>query len=120
ALASCEFSHALVKIDIGRERVIGRLSLPRRAMPQDVKLSPSGRVFYVADSNMNGLWGVDGTRMRVTGFIPTGRGAHGLYVSRDSRYLYVSNRLEGSVSVVSFRKRREGARWRIPGAGWPR
>jgi len=119
ALASCEFSHALVKIDIRRERVVGRLSLAGRAVPQDVKLAPNGRIFYVADSNEGGLWEVDGKRMKVTGFLRTGRGAHGLYVSRNSKYLYVSNRLEGSVSVVSFRTRRAVAKWRIPGGGSP-
>ena len=36
------------------------------------------------------------------GFIPTGSGAHGLYPSRDGRLLYVTNRGEGSISVLSF------------------
>jgi DNA-binding beta-propeller fold protein YncE len=58
---------------------------------------------------------VDAVRFRVIGFIPTGAGAHGLYASRDSRYLYVSNRAEGSVSVLSFRKRRVVKKWHIPG-----
>jgi YVTN family beta-propeller protein len=39
--------------------------------------------------------------MRETAFIPTGTGAHGLYPSRDAKAFYVSNRLEGSVSVIS-------------------
>src|SRR5205814_1199941 len=51
ALASCEFSGQLVKVNIQRERVVGALNLPdgRAGMPQDVKLSPDGRIFYVAD-----------------------------------------------------------------------
>ena len=57
--------------------------------------------------------------MRRVGFIPTGAGAHGLYVSRDSRYLYVSNRMEGSVSVISFATRKVVHKWRIPGGGSP-
>ncbi|GAB3900029.1 YncE family protein [Microbispora bryophytorum] len=56
---------------------------------------------------------------KVLRFLPTGRGAHGLYVSRDSRHLYVSNRGEGSVSVVSFQKRKVVDVWRIPGGGSP-
>ena len=50
-------------------------------MPQDVKLSPDGRVFYVADVAANGVWLVDADRFRRIGFVPTGRGAHGLYAS---------------------------------------
>jgi DNA-binding beta-propeller fold protein YncE len=48
-----------------------------------------------------------------------GRGAHGLYPSRDSRTLYVSNRDEGTISLISFRTRRPYAKWRLPGGGSP-
>jgi DNA-binding beta-propeller fold protein YncE len=57
--------------------------------------------------------------MRVERFQPTGRGAHGLYPSRDSRVLYVSNRSEGSISLISFRTGRPVAKWRLPGSASP-
>ncbi|MBB4920929.1 YVTN family beta-propeller repeat protein [Streptosporangium saharense] len=91
----------------------------RASMPQDVKLSPDGTTFYVADMARNGVWLVGAKDFRVKRFVRTGAGAHGLYVSRDSRLLYVSNRGEGSVSVVSFARRRPIATWRIPGGGSP-
>jgi len=52
------------------------LALRPGAKPQDVKLAPDGRLFYVA----GGVWLVDGARLRVTGFVATGAGAHGLEV----------------------------------------
>lgn len=120
ALASCEFSSQLVKIDVRRPRVLASLRLAGGAgSPQDVKLSPDGRLFYVADKNLNGVWLVDGRRPRTVGFLRTGLGAHGLYVSRDARSLYVTNRAAGTISVVSFRRRRVVATWRIPGGGSP-
>jgi YVTN family beta-propeller protein len=67
----------------------------------------------------NGVWVVNADNLRKVDFIPTGRGAHGLYVSRDSKYLYVSNRMEGSVSVISFATRKVVDTWRIPGGGSP-
>jgi YVTN family beta-propeller protein len=88
-------------------------------MPQDIKLSPDGRTFYVADMMADGLWTIDGARMKVTGFIHTGGGVHGLYPSRDARHLYATNRGAGSISVISFRTRRVVATWRIPGGGSP-
>lgn len=91
----------------------------RASMPQDVKLSPDGTTFYVADMARNGVWLVGAKDFRVERFVRTGAGAHGLYVSRDSRLLYVSNRGEGTVSVVSFARRRPIATWRIPGGGSP-
>jgi YVTN family beta-propeller protein len=120
-IASCEFSGQLVKLDVASERVVGALTLPdgSSAMPQDVKLSPDGKTFYVADMMAGGLWKVDGRRFRVTGFVRTGAGVHGLYPSRDSRYLYATNRSEGSISVLSFNTGKVVAKWRIPGGGSP-
>ena len=120
ALASCEFSGQVVKVSITGERVLGTLKLKSSmGMPQDVKLSPDGRVFYVADMMAGGVWLVDGARLRLLGFVRTGTGAHGLYASRDSRVLYVSNRGEGTISVLSFATRKPIAKWRLPGGGSP-
>ena len=120
-IASCEFSGQMVKVDVARERVIGTVTLPdgSGAMPQDVKLSPDGRIFYVADMRAGGVWELDGTNLRIVGFIKTGAGAHGLYPSRNARFLYVSNRTGGSISVISFRTRKVVATWVIPGGGSP-
>jgi len=116
---SCEFDGKLIKVDVAHQKVVGSIPLDPGGMPQDVKLSPDGKLLYVADMSKNGVWIVDPTSMRRVGFIPTGAGAHGLYVSRDSRYLYVSNRMEGSVSVISFSTRKVVHKWRIPGGGSP-
>jgi sugar lactone lactonase YvrE len=119
ALVSCEFAARLVVVDLVRERARRTLALRRGAMPQDVKLAPDGRTFYVADMAAGGVWLVDARRWRVIRFQPTGRGAHGLYPSRDSRVLYVSNRGEGSVTLISLRTRRPFRKWRLPGGGSP-
>jgi YVTN family beta-propeller protein len=119
AVVSCEFSGQLLEVDIPHERVKSVLTLRAGAAPQDVKLSPDGSVYYVADMNSNGVWIVDAARFRVLRFLPTGRGAHGLYPSRDARYLYVTNRMAGSISVISFRTGRIVKTWHIPGGGSP-
>ncbi|GEM_PF-42606 len=119
-IASCEFSGQVIKVDLVHHRVVGALTLGSGAnMPQDVKMTPDGKVFYVADMAANGVWRVDGRRFRTIGFLPTGRGAHGLYPSRNAKYLYVSNRGGGTISVVSFRTGRIVRTWTIPGGGSP-
>jgi len=117
-IASCEFSGDMIKVDVRRERVVDTLTLPDggSGMPQDVKLSPDGKVFYVADMYANGLWELNGDRFRVIGFLPTGRGVHGLYPSRDAKLLYATNRGEGSISVISFRTRKVLKKWTIGGS----
>jgi DNA-binding beta-propeller fold protein YncE len=119
ALVSCEFAGRMVVVDLRRERVVKGIDLKAGAMPQDVKLSPDGRTFYVADMASNGVWLIDGRRMRKERFQPTGRGAHGLYPSRDAKLLYVSNRGAGTITVISFRTRRPVRTWRLPGGGSP-
>jgi DNA-binding beta-propeller fold protein YncE len=116
-LASCEFSGQLLKVSVARERVVGVLTLPRHgAMPQDVKLSPDGRLFYVADMSSDGIWKIDVKRLRVLGFVHTGAGAHGLYPSRNAKLLYITNRNEGSISVLDFASGRVIDKWNVGGS----
>ena len=120
-LASCEFSGQMIVVDVAQERVARTIDLPDGPgdMPQDVKLSPDGNIFYVADMHANGVWEINAHSFRVVGFLRTGAGAHGLYPSRNAKLLYVTNRSDGSISVVSFHTRKVVATWRIPGGGSP-
>lgn len=116
AIASCEFAGAMIKVDLERRKLVKTLPLPRaEGMPQDVKLAPDGSLFYVADMASNGLWKIDGDSFKVVDFLATGDGAHGLYPSRDAKRLYVSNRGEGTVSVVDFATGKVVDKWEIPG-----
>jgi YVTN family beta-propeller protein len=101
-----------------------------RGMPQDVRISPDGKTFFVADMLADGVHVVDGESFRQIGFIPTGSGAHGLYPSRDGTRLYVANRgtnkmmvrpgvARGSVSVIDFASRKVEQTWPIPDGGSP-
>ena len=120
AIASCEFSGQLLKVDVRHFRVLAVRSLPRSfSVPQDVRSSPDAKVFYVADLAAAGVWEVNPGRFKIIGFIHTGAGAHGLVVGRNGKVLYVANRNAGSVSVISFRKRKVIRTWRIPGGGSP-
>jgi YVTN family beta-propeller protein len=145
-VASCEFSGKLVVLD-GAATAVRRvidlnavktpgatspgeaMSMPgspknglrpgASSMPQDVRLSPDGRDFLVADMLRNGVWVVDAHTLAVARFIPTGLGAHGLYPSRDGRQVYVSNRDAGTITVLDATTLATAARWRIPGGGSP-
>jgi DNA-binding beta-propeller fold protein YncE len=98
-------------------------------MPQDIRASPDGKTFFVADMLADGVYLVDGDNFAQVGFIPTGRGAHGLYPSRDGTKLYVANRGShkvagrrhgpGGVSVIDFATMKVVANWSIPGGGSP-
>jgi len=153
AIATCEYSGQLVKIDLARREVVGylvldpgrwydfksavadlmthhrRLSLEAPSMPQDIRSTADGRVFYVADMQAGGVYTVDPVAFTRTGFIETGVGTHGIYPSRDGKLLYVTNRGwttllggrngPGSVSVVDPAQEKVVATWQVPGGGSP-
>ncbi|MEW2416822.1 hypothetical protein AB0953_24260 [Streptomyces sp. NPDC046866] len=119
-IVSCEFSGELLKVDTEKMAVIGRQKLPfEGAMPQDVKISPDGKTFYVADMMAHGMWVLSGDAFDTPRLLPTGKGCHGLYISRDSREMYISNRGEGSISVFDFRRNKLTKKWDLPNGGSP-
>ncbi|MFJ9779113.1 beta-propeller fold lactonase family protein [Amycolatopsis sp. NPDC101161] len=122
AVFTCEFAGRVAVVDVASHHLLRMIDMPHRNTrmgPQDIKLAPDGSVYYIADSDANGLWVLDGAATKVLRFIPTGGGAHGLYLSRDAKQLYVTNRHEGSVSVLDAYTGAPVTTWRIPGGGSP-
>jgi YVTN family beta-propeller protein len=151
AIFTCEFNGTLAKVDLAERKVLGYLKLQmpdkrfkegtkadspemeictaKKGMPQDIRISPDGKRFFIADMHADGVHVVDGDAFKQVGFISTGLGAHGLYPSRDGTKLYVANRSThkihgkgdgpGSVSVIDFATTKIVANWVIPGGGSP-
>jgi YVTN family beta-propeller protein len=129
AIFTCEFGGSLAKIDLVERMVVGYIKLSRGGMPQDIRISPDGKRFYVADMRAEGIFVIDGESFTEVGFVKTGKGAHGLYPSRDGRKLYIANRGSnkihgdprgpGGVSVMDFATETIEATWLIPGGGSP-
>jgi YVTN family beta-propeller protein len=129
AIFTCEYQGKLTKVDLVNRKVLGYLKLSKGGMPQDIRIAPDGKVFYIADMHADGVFVVDGDAFKEIGFVPTGIGAHGLYPSRDGKKLYIANRgshkvvapprSKGSVSVMDFATRKVEATWPIPGGGSP-
>jgi YVTN family beta-propeller protein len=129
AIFTCEYGGALAKVDLVNKKVLGYLKLSKGGMPQDVRVSPDGKVFYIADMKAEGVFVVDGDKFVEIGHIKTGLGTHGLYPSRDGTKLYVANRGvarvygppkgKGSVSIIDFAARKVAETWPIPGGGSP-
>ena len=130
AIFTCEFQGSLVKVDIVNRTVLGYLTLSGGGMPQDIRVSPDGKVFYIAEMMKGVVYTVDPYSFTETGAIPTGMGAHGLYPSRDGTKLYVANRGQnhvggnvangpGGVSVIDFATSKVVTTWPIPGGGSP-
>ena len=139
-IVTCEFAGKVAKIDMLQHKVVGLLALQApvhtaakhmamTAMPQDIRLAPDGKRFFVADMAGGGLHILDGDSFTEIGFIPTGVGAHGITPSHDGTKVYVSNRGwatmaagskgPGSVSVVDVATDEVIDTWPVPGGGSP-
>jgi hypothetical protein len=106
-VVSTEFSGWVFGVSITSMRVTGRAHVG--GLPVDVKLSPDGHAYYVANQGLGGVTIVNARTLHRIRFLTTGAGGHGLAVSRDTKYFYVSNRLSGTISKTVSRL-----------AGWPR
>jgi DNA-binding beta-propeller fold protein YncE len=145
-LVTCEYAGEIAKVDLATRAVTGSMALPTppgrppvmatmpdhsmaTSMPQDIRLSPDGTKFYVADMLQGGVHVISGDRLRELRFIPTGIGAHSITPSHDGTVLYIANRgspsvvgrrhLPGSVSVLDAATDTVTATWAIPGGGSP-
>ena len=126
AIFTCEFEGSLVKIDTEVPKVLGVLNLSSSGMPQDIRLSPDGKVFFVADMMADGVFLVDGDAFSEIGFVATGIGLS--FLSSREVPNYVSNGIfhqahrpsHGPAASASsiFHPRCKGT-WFIPGGGSP-
>jgi DNA-binding beta-propeller fold protein YncE len=122
AVFSCEFAGRVAVVDVATHQLLRTIDMPVRHThmgPQDVRLAPNGSVFYIADCDAGGVWVLDGAATQVLRFIPTGGGAHALSFSRDATRLFVTNRIDGSISVLDALTGAPIAQWRLPGGGSP-
>ena len=151
AIFTCEFTGGVAKIDLVDRKVLGYLQLilpgkptkvvkgpdgrdetictTWKGMPQDIRVSPDGKTWYIADMMSDGIYVVDGESFTQVDYLRTSTGARGLYPSRDGRKLYIANRGsnkihgtpkgKGSVSVLDFATRKIVAEWPVPGGGSP-
>ena len=93
---------ALKKLDI--------IKLPEGAKgPIQLYPTPDSRFLYVADQGFyfdqptgNQIYAIDIANMQVTKSFTGGEGPHGVVVSRDGKYAYITNLLSNSVSVLDI------------------
>ena len=133
-IASCEFSGTIIEVNTAEMKIINEQFIPDTyakhsasthdglpnlgPQPQDVKLSPDGKYFYIADMMSDGIWKMPAPWGKLT-YIKTGFGAHGLYVTRDAKRLIITNRDDSSISILQFSNNLVIANWKISGNASP-
>jgi YVTN family beta-propeller protein len=113
-LISCEYDGNIIKVDWQKMAVLRVLNVG--GMPIDVKLTPNGKRFLVANQGLGGVSIIDPKTMKQTGFIPTAQGAHGMALSRDTTHMYVTDRLAGEISRIDLSTLKVDATWNVGGS----
>ncbi len=99
-------------------------------MPQDIRVSPDGKVFYVADMMADGVYLIDGDSFKQIGFIKTAWARMACIqaamapsftspIVAPTRYTGRATDRGSRRSVIDFATRKVVANWPIPGGGSP-
>ena len=111
-------------------RVIGYLKLSGGGMPQDIRISPKGDVFYVADMHADGVFVIDGESFHPDRSDPH-RHRHPRPLSEPRRHQALRDEprlpqhartphaATAASAVLDFATRKMVANWPIPGGGSP-
>src|SRR5262245_12800938 len=80
AFFTCEFSGGgLIKIDLMQRKIVGSMKLMHEgaaqstgthSMPQDIRISPDGKLLFVADMQADGVYVIDAQAFKQVNFIP--------------------------------------------------
>ena len=119
ALFTCEFGGRLAKIDMVNRQVVGYLDIDKKGMPQDIRVSPDGKVFYVADMMANGVLSDRRRRLHQDRLHPDRhRHARSLSEPRRQAAVCVQSRIEPRARRAPRQGQRLGDRLRDPQGRW--
>lgn len=106
ALASLYDARSLAVYEISSEKLT-YVDLPNAKGPMQIYAAPDSRYIYLADQGyyFNRYTGrlvykIDLKEMKVAQKIKSGYGPHGVVVSKDGKFVYVTNLLDNNLSVI--------------------
>jgi YVTN family beta-propeller protein len=119
--------HGFVIVDLARDSVIRTVTLPTAGkklpepslqlshyvMNHGLGISPDGS-YLVANGSLIGVTAIYAMpSLELLGTVPVGREPNWVAFSRDSKYAYVTNRRDNTLSVISIPDRKEVARLKV-------
>lgn len=118
--------HGFVVIDIARDSVINTVALPlvgpapkpSRALStwvvnHGLGLTSDGK-YLVANASLSGFTAIySAPDLKLLGTVPVGKEPNWVAFSRDGKFVYVSNRRDNTLSVISLADRKEVSRIKV-------
>ncbi|MBU1358123.1 MAG: beta-propeller fold lactonase family protein [Gammaproteobacteria bacterium] len=115
AYVTMQDSDELVAVDIATQTI--RWRMPTGPMPADVFGIRGGTILLVGLTGSDGVQVIDVSQPvpQAIGKIPTGKGAHAFRATGDGRSVFVSNRVENSISRIDLDTLRVTDTYPVPG-----
>jgi YVTN family beta-propeller protein len=119
--------HGFVIVDLARDSVVRTVTLPTNGKPlpaptlqmshyvmnHGLGISPDGK-YLVANGSLIGITAIYSLPdLTLLGTVPVGREPNWVVFSRDSKFAYVSNRRDNTLSVISLEQKKEIARLKV-------
>jgi DNA-binding beta-propeller fold protein YncE len=94
-------------VDTTTWKVVGEVAAGTR--PTRLALQPDGKYLWVAndagvEGEPGGVTAVDAASLKVAGAFRTGAGAHEIAFAEDNKFAFVTNRADGTLSVIDIQK----------------
>jgi YVTN family beta-propeller protein len=105
-------------IDIGGQKLLQTVALPKGSRPMTVKVAPDGKKVYASTGHAGTVCVVDANTFGVLNTIKVGTRPWGIAISPDGKYLFSANGPSDDVSVVDLATEKEIVRVPSPGSPW--
>ncbi|WP_213955648.1 MULTISPECIES: YncE family protein [unclassified Variovorax] len=115
AYVTMQDSDELIAVDLATQAIKWRI--PTGAMPADIFGINGDKTLLVGLTGSDGVqvFDVSGPQPKVTGKIPTGKGAHAFRAAGDGKTVFVSNRVSNSVSRIDLQTLKVTDDYPVPG-----
>jgi YVTN family beta-propeller protein len=97
---SMPLANQIAAVDTSTWKVVANIDAGLK--PTRVRLQPDERYLWVG--NDAGVTVIDTTTLKVVGQVATGKGHHELEFSSNSRFAFVTNEQDGTVSIIDIQK----------------
>jgi YVTN family beta-propeller protein len=115
AFVTMQDSDELIAVDLATQAIKWRV--PTGAMPADIYGINGDKTLLVGLTGSDGVqvFDVSGAQPKVTGQIPTGKGAHAFRSAGDGKTVFVSNRVSNSISRIDLQTLKVTDDYPVPG-----
>jgi YVTN family beta-propeller protein len=95
-------SNELIAIDLATQEIVWRMPIGK--MPAGVWMTPGDKYLLIGLTGSDLVQVVDWKQQKIVKEIKTGRGAHNFRPLGDKRHIFLTNRVDSTISIIDMEK----------------